>query len=57
LLWLALTRAGLGLGAVSFALLLGALQVAALLSEVVAIGLTLQTIEQGGRPLAMEAAG
>ena len=37
----------LGLGVVGFVLLLGALQVAELLSGVVAIGLTLQTVKQG----------
>jgi hypothetical protein len=55
LLWLAFAGGRLGLHAVGFALLLGTLQVAALLGEVVAIGLTLEAVKQRGRVWAKEA--
>jgi hypothetical protein len=55
LLWLAFAGGRLGLHAVGFALLLRALQVAALLCEVVAIGLTPEAVKQRGRAWAKQA--
>jgi hypothetical protein len=53
---LALTSADLGLGTVGLALLFGALEVATLLSELVAIVLTPQAVEGKGRACTLEAA-
>jgi hypothetical protein len=55
LLWLAFAGGRRGLHAVGFALLLRVLQVVALLSEVVAICLTPEAVEQRGRAWATQA--
>jgi hypothetical protein len=55
LLWPAFAGGCLGLRVVGLALLLRALQVAALLGEVVAIGLTSEAVKQRGRAWAKQA--